>query len=163
MHRVGAGDLDASGWCLATSTEGNFSVSLPHVFNDFTMTSKAVDGVEIKIFVLGTLDERGIKFSATAIRRADEKFKDDPLEGMAEKFEKQGDLKEMRPLTLGEMKGIELKVANRSSSAVMRLYQAPTTLYQLSMEAPGSVRPEEIEADGKRFLESLDVSDRAQE
>ena len=157
MHRLAAGDLDASGWCLATSTEGGFSVSLPHVFNDFTMTSKAVDGVEVKIFAVGTLDERGVKFSALAVHRADDKFKDDPLEGMAADFEKKGTLKQQRVVALGEMKGIELRVGSRSSSAVTRLYKSDTRLYQLIMEAPDSVPREEIEADEKRFLESLDV------
>jgi hypothetical protein len=91
------------------------------------------------------------------VRRADGKFKDDPLEGMAADFEKRGSLKQKSAVALGEMKGIELRVADRSSSAVMRLYKAPTMLYQLILEAPSSLRPEEVEADEKRFLESLDV------
>jgi hypothetical protein len=163
MHRLGAGDPDASGWYLATSTEGGFSVSLPKVFNDFTMTSKAVDGVEIKIHAVGTLDARGVKFSAMVVRRADGKFKDDPLEGQAAGFEKQGSLKQKRAVALGAMKGIELRVANDSSTAVIRLYTAPTMLYQLIVEAPASLGPEEVEADEKRFLESLDVPDRTPE
>ena len=53
---MGAGDLDETGWCRAISTGGRFSVALPNVFNDFTVTAKADDGVEIKIFALGTRD-----------------------------------------------------------------------------------------------------------
>jgi hypothetical protein len=163
MHRLGAGDLDESGWCRATSTGGGFSVSLPNVFNDFTITAKAEDGVQIKIFVVGTRDERLVKFTASGFSRPDGKFKGNPLEDMAEKFEKQGDLVEKRLISLGKMKGIDVRVANRSSSAVFRLYKAPTTLYQLIVEAPSSINPGEIDGDVKRFLDSFTVPDKPEE
>src|SRR5690349_16387402 len=37
MHRLQAGEPDASGWLTAASTEGGFSVRLPLKFNDFTL------------------------------------------------------------------------------------------------------------------------------
>jgi hypothetical protein len=163
MHRRAAGDRDESGWCRATSTGGGFSVSLPNVFNDFTITAKAEDGGDIKTFAVGTQDERLVKFTALAVTRSDGKFKSDPLEGFAEKFEKQGDLQEQRFVSLGEMKGIEVKIANRSSSAVVRLYKAPTTLYQLIVEAPSSIMPGEIDGDVKRFMDSFTPPGKAQE
>jgi hypothetical protein len=163
MHRLGAGDLDESGWCHATSTGGGFSVSLPNVFNDFSMTAKAEDGVEVKTFVLATRDERLVKFTVLAMSRPDGKFKGDPLQGLVEKFEEQGDLKEKRAISLGKMSGIELKVANRSASAVFRLYKDTKTLYQLIVEAPSSIKPNEIEDDVKRFMDSFTVADKAQD
>src|SRR5262245_66561801 len=36
MHRKDAGQLDNTGWTLAESTEGRFSVYMPIKFNDFT-------------------------------------------------------------------------------------------------------------------------------
>lgn len=157
IHRSGAGTLDESGWCHATSTGGGFSVSVPNLFNDFTVTTKAEDGVEIKLFVLGTRDERMVKFVALGIHRSDGSFQGDPLEGFAEQFEKQGDLRDKRPIALGDIPGIELRVANRSSSAVFRLYKGPTTLYQLIVEAPSTTKPQDIEEDGKRFMDSFAV------
>jgi hypothetical protein len=155
IHRLGAGELDESGWCHAASTNGGFSVSLPNVFNDFTMTARAEDGVAIKTFAVGTRDERLVKFTALGISRPDGKFKGDPLDSFAEQFVTQSELKEKRLITLGELKGVELKVANRVSSAVFRLYQAPTTLYQLIVESPSSIPLEEIDGDVKRFMDSF--------
>lgn len=43
MHRAGAGTLGADGWTEATSTLGDFSVSLPCLFNDFRMTPTSGD------------------------------------------------------------------------------------------------------------------------
>ncbi|MDZ4834035.1 MAG: hypothetical protein SGJ27_09690, partial [Candidatus Melainabacteria bacterium] len=37
MHRVQATTKDSSGWYLAASTHGSFSVLLPIPFNDFTV------------------------------------------------------------------------------------------------------------------------------
>jgi len=36
MHRIGAKADDGSGWHLAVSSKGSFSVLLPIPFNDFT-------------------------------------------------------------------------------------------------------------------------------
>ncbi|HJT35935.1 MAG TPA: sulfatase [Pirellulales bacterium] len=163
MHRRGAGDLGESGWYHATSTRGGFSVSLPNVFNDFTMTAKAEDGVDIETFVIGTRDERLVKFTAVAMRRSDGKFKVDPLESIMEGSTKQGELKEKRPISLGKTKGIELRVANRSSTAVFRIYKARTTVYQLIVEAPSSLPPKEIDDDAKRFMDSFTIPDNEQQ
>ncbi len=37
MHRAGAGTDDGTGWYVAESTLGNFTVSLPGPFNDYTI------------------------------------------------------------------------------------------------------------------------------
>ena len=39
MHRVQATTKDPSGWYLAASTHGAFSVLIPIPFNDFTVTA----------------------------------------------------------------------------------------------------------------------------
>ncbi|MDB5387062.1 MAG: hypothetical protein JWM11_2708 [Planctomycetaceae bacterium] len=163
FHRVGAGELDESGWCHAASTTGGFSVSLPNVFNDFTMTPKAEDGVEIKISVVGTLNKNQVKFSAVGTSRPDGKFKVDPLKALPDQFEKRGELKEKHVISLGRMEGIEFRYTGGSSSGVIRLYKAPTMLYQLIVEAPNSIKPADIEADAKRFLDSFAVEEKAQQ
>lgn len=95
--------------------------------------------------------------------RPDGKFKGDPLEDFAEQFEKQGELKEKRFVSLGEMKGIEVKVVNRVSSAVFRLYKAPTVLYQMIVEAPSSITLGEIDGEVTRFMNSFTPPNKAQE
>ena len=163
MHRLGAGEFDESGWCHASSTEGGYSVSLPNVFVDFKMTAIVEDGVEFNTSVVGTRDERLVKFTAFKMSRTDGKLKGKALEEIAEDFRKQGDLKEKRTISLGEMKGIELKVTNRFSTAVCRAFIASTALYSLVVEAPSSIKAGEIDDDVKRFLDSFAVSATAKE
>jgi hypothetical protein len=63
MHRVQAGALDANGWVVASSTEGQFTVELPCQFNDFTVANQ--EGSANKVFVVGCKRSDGSKFSAT--------------------------------------------------------------------------------------------------
>src|SRR4030095_4903909 len=67
MHRVQAGEPDASGWMIATSTEGGFSVRLPLKFNDFTLEESDAKAATLRSFIVGTKSQEGIKFSATRI------------------------------------------------------------------------------------------------
>jgi hypothetical protein len=163
FHRMGAGEVDETGWCRATSTDGGFSVSLPNVFNDFTVTTKAVDGVQVQTFILGTRNDRLVKFVAFAVRRQDGKFgpklvgnKDgDLLQQFADDFKQQGYLQSQRRITLGEINGIELRMASQEQNGIFRIYQAPTTLYQLIVAAPKSVPMAEMDGDAKQFLDSF--------
>jgi len=163
IHRFGASDLDDSGWCHASSTGGGFSVSLPtNAFADLSTSGNAEDSVEIKSFFVCTLDRRQVKFTALASRRTDDTVKGDALEGFVERFEKQGSARERR-ISLGKINGIELRVTNRYSSAVARIYKGRTALYGLIVEAPSTIHPEEIEGDVQRFMDSFNVSDMARE
>lgn len=67
MHRVQAGEPDASGWMVAASTEGGFSVRLPLKFNDFTIAESDPKAPALRTYVVGTKSQEGIKFSATRI------------------------------------------------------------------------------------------------
>ena len=67
MHRIQAGELDASGWTLAESTEGKFTVKFPFKFNDFTLAIDDSKSPAKTTFTLGGKSLEGIKFSATRI------------------------------------------------------------------------------------------------
>ncbi len=67
MHRTQAGEADASGWMVAASTEGGFSVRLPLKFNDFTIAESNPKVPMLRAFVVGTKSQEGVKFSATRI------------------------------------------------------------------------------------------------
>jgi hypothetical protein len=155
MHRKLAGVPDESGWCYAKSTEGDFSVSLPNVFNDFTITAAAEDGAEIKTFNLGTNDKRLVRFSAVAIFRPDAKFKGDRLEGFGEAFKKHGATVDKSNLVQAGMNGIELRVADPDGPACIRTFVSPTTQYVLTVEARTSLPLAELEPDAKRFFDSF--------
>ena len=159
IHRENVGDLDQSGWCTTKSTGGGFSASFPNRFNDFTITAKTKDNVELKMFVLGTKDDRDVKFTVFATRRSDGKNEGDVLEKIANRFEGT-EVKGKKAITLGGMKGIELTVVNPSSSAALRLYKSSTTVYQLIVEAPASLSLAQLDKDVKRFFDSFSVQER---
>lgn len=66
-HRVQAGEADASGWVLASSTEGGFTVRLPVKYNDFTMVEDEPSSVVLRMFTVGGVSDEGVKFSATRV------------------------------------------------------------------------------------------------
>src|SRR5262245_55810108 len=67
MHRVQAGELDASGWTTAKSTEGRFSVRMPLKFNDFTVTESKPDTPVKRAFTVGARSSEKIAFVATRL------------------------------------------------------------------------------------------------
>ena len=60
MHRVGVNVDDGSGWYLAVSTKGSFSILLPIPFNDFTTR----DDAGTDVHGIGGKSSEGIKFTA---------------------------------------------------------------------------------------------------
>src|SRR5688572_12857570 len=60
MHRSGVMSQDPSGWHLAVSSKGSFSVRMPIPFNDFTVRS-----TEEVTHVIGGKSSEGIRVSAT--------------------------------------------------------------------------------------------------
>jgi hypothetical protein len=159
VHRLGAGEPDESGWCPARSTGGRYVVRLPNVFNDFMLTTRTEDGVELQMHYLGTRDDRQVKYTALAWRRPDGKYKGDPLEDLPAASNEVGEVTGRRALTLGGMRGVEFRVSGRSSVAIMRLYRSADTVYQLIVEAPRPLTFGQVEGDAKRFLESFAVVD----
>jgi len=67
MHRSQTGEPDASGWMLATSTEGGFSVRLPIKFNDYTADESAVSGPVLRSFSIEANSPNKTKFYASRI------------------------------------------------------------------------------------------------
>jgi len=67
MHRVQAGEPDASGWILATSTEGGYAVRLPLKFNDFTVEESDPRAPAERIYAVGARSQEGIKFTVSRI------------------------------------------------------------------------------------------------
>jgi hypothetical protein len=67
MHRIQAGEPDASGWIVAASTEGGFSVRLPLKFNDFTLEASDAKDEMLRSFGIGSKSQEGIIFSATRV------------------------------------------------------------------------------------------------
>ncbi len=71
MHRVQDSTFHESGWYYANSTKGNFSVLMPIVFNDFTVT---VNGYET--YNIGSVSDEGIKLTVSQAKN----LKDTPID-----------------------------------------------------------------------------------
>src|SRR5262249_56600818 len=67
MHRLQAGEPDASGWMLAASTEGGVSVRLPLKFNDLPNAQADSQSPTALFFVVGDQSLEGVKFTAPPI------------------------------------------------------------------------------------------------
>jgi len=160
VHRGGAGDLDGSGWCRAASTGGGFAVSVPTLFNDATLSGTAADGVAVKIFVVGTRDDRNVCFLALRWWRADGRFEDDPVAAAASRLGAKGlQVESEVPVTQGGLRGTEVRAAGPSSLGLMRVYRAAGGLYQLIAEGPKAVGWEGLDAEGRRFMDSFSILD----
>src|SRR5688572_14956334 len=65
MHRIQATAKDPSGWYLAASTHGTFSVLIPIPFNDFTGTYNDPKYGTIKTHIVGAKTAEGMEFTGT--------------------------------------------------------------------------------------------------
>lgn len=157
MHRTLAGEPDATGWCLAESSEGAFSVLLPGKFNDFTVTAPAGDGATVTTCIVGLVTEDGRRYSALRASRSDGKMQVDTLEPIAERFQRDGKLKARRPISMLGMSGIEIEAGDERSQATLRCLASGGTLFQMIVECPAGADQGAIAADIGRFFESFKV------
>lgn len=67
LHRELAGVPSSDGWYKAKSTEGNYSVVLPNVFNDFTLENKT--NTNEKYFGLAARSKNGCAFISTLVTK----------------------------------------------------------------------------------------------
>ena len=159
MHRTQAGELDSSGWTIARSTEGGFTVRLPLRFNDFTIADSNPDSPTGKMFVVGAKSTEGVKFTATRIsyRKAD---------GAATYFEKigrgeglQSKPQSIKALTVSGRKAVELQLSGSSAVSYSRYVLLDSDLIVMTVEAPRTQRSA-AETLAPTLFESLAVERR---
>jgi hypothetical protein len=136
MHRVQAGEADASGWMLAESTEGGFSVRLPLKFNDFTLETDAKEPT-LRLFVVGAKSQEGIKFTATRIvyRKDAESAKHffsqfETGQGLGTKPER------ITPRRIGERPAVDIVLKRASDIAYQRALRLEADLLLMVLESP---------------------------
>jgi hypothetical protein len=154
LHRVRAGQADATGWFPATGTELPFSICLPAQFSDFSMATSAADGVGIHTHILGTTTAAGVRFAAVAMVREDGKFPNDPIATFADGFKQKGELHSQKTVCLCGIDRTQFDVGNSRSCARFHLFQKDGVLYQLIIESP---KPDfaPLELDATRFFSSF--------
>lgn len=151
MHRVGVRADDGSGWHLAVSSKGSFSVLLPIPFNDFT-THDAATGETAH--VVGGKSSEGVKFSVLEMPSGGKTLPDlasIPKTLAANAANKVSDVSRS---TKGEADILTLTVASASTTLYMRCIQMNGARYTLTIEFPNAHR-ELVAANKDRFFDSF--------
>ncbi len=155
MHRVQAGEPDASGWMLAASTEGGFSVRIPLKFNDFTLRESDRNAPAVRTYTVGAKSSEGIKFSATRIVYRDGA---ESARRYFARFEKGADLKpeSVRPRSVGGRRAVDLVLRNASSVAYQRAVLLDADLVLVVLESPRAYEDAAAKL-APSFLDSLAI------
>jgi len=139
MHRMQAGEPDASGWVTAASTEGGFVVRLPLKFNDFSAIEADPKAPTLRMFTVGAKSQEGIKFSATRIvyRKGTESAK-----YFFSRFEKGQDLgstpESVTPHTIGGRRTVDLTLKKAAAVSYQRAVLLDSDLLLMIVESPRS-------------------------
>jgi hypothetical protein len=158
MHRLQAGVLDQSGWALADSTEGAFSVTLPCTFNDFTMDQSTLNTPVTMTFTVGCRRPDQRRFSATRFQ----------YQGGANDahsfFEKNASGEnwpgvEVATSTFKGLPVVDVKAENQAQCGILRFVLAQPDILLLVAEAP-KANCAGLEAQSAEFFESLIVRQR---
>jgi hypothetical protein len=139
MHRLQTGEPDASGWMVAASTEGGFSVRLPLKFNDFTVEVSDPKAPTLRAFTVGAKSQEGIKFLATRIvyRKGAESAKH--YFARLEKGQDLGSTPErVTPHRIGERRAVDLVLKRASDVAYQRAVMLESDLLLMIVELPRS-------------------------
>lgn len=156
MHRKQAGEPDKSGWMLAASTEGRFSVRLPIKFNDFTVVEVPEAPAE-RTHTVGARSSEGVTFQAT--RNVYRKERASAKEHFA-RFEKgQGQTAKpvsVTPLQVGPLRAVDLVFRGPTAVRYQRVVLLDSDLLMLSVESPAE-HSAAVQALAARFFDSLQV------
>jgi hypothetical protein len=140
MHRAGVDSKDPSGWHLAVSTRGSFSVRMPIPFNDFTVRSTDPKTGEELTHVIGGKSAEGIKLSAVEMPAS---AKSAPsLEKMLADFSaKPGNkVSDVQRATKGDVDTLSFSVNGTQTSAHVRYIKTKSATYSLIIEFPNAHR-----------------------
>jgi hypothetical protein len=133
MHRIDAGSFDSTGWALAESTNGGFSVRMPGPFNDFTVSGDPA-GVAERMEGLGGKAPNGTVFTAIRLfyktkgtaSSEFEKFKNG--EGLPSA--------KVTATTVAGLAALDISYADDATAANERVILAGEDLVTLTIQAP---------------------------
>jgi hypothetical protein len=140
MHRAGVVSQDASGWHLAVSTKGSFSVRMPIPFNDFTVRGADPKAGEEVTHVIGGKSTEGIRVSAVEMPTS---AKSAPsLDKILADFStKRGHkVSDVQRISKGDVDTLSFSVSGAQTSAHMRYIRTKSATYALTIEFPNAHR-----------------------
>jgi len=157
MHRVQATTKDSSGWYLAASTHGTFSILMPIPFNDFTVTEDDPKVGKVKIHTVGAKRAEGIKFSATETPIFAGRSPTN-LAVFPQQFSKPGQkVSDIDTSAFAGYPSVSFSVKGQSSGAYMRHVKTPKSLIVLVLEYPKD-QAKAAEEFRSTFMSSLKIN-----
>jgi hypothetical protein len=140
MHRAGVISKDPSGWHLAVSTKGTFSVRMPIPFNDFTVRSTDSRTGEEVTHVIGGKSTEGIKLSAVEMP-ASAKSAPSLEKILADFSAKPGNkVSDVQRAVKGDVDTLSFSVRSAQTSAHVRYIKTKSATYSLTVEFPNTHR-----------------------
>jgi hypothetical protein len=157
MHRTGVDSKDPSGWHLAVSTKGSFSVRMPIPFNDFTVRSTDPKAGEEVTHVIGGKSVEGIKVSAVEVPAS---AKPSPsLDKILADFSAKpgGKVSDVQRASKGDVDTLSLSVGGAQTSAYIRYINTKSAMYALIIEFPNAHRGD-VDGIREEFFDSLKIN-----
>jgi hypothetical protein len=154
MHRAGVDSKDSSGWHLAVSTKGSFSVRMPIPFNDFTVRSTDPKTGEEVTHVIGGKSTEGIKLTAV---EAPASAKSAPgLDKILADFSAKPGSKvsDVQRSAKGDVDTLSFSVGGAQTSAHIRYIKTKSATYSLIIEFPNAHR-DDVAAVREEFFGSF--------
>ena len=151
MHRAGVAGTEPSGWHLAVSTKGSFSVRMPIPFNDFTVRSTDPKTGEEVTHVIGGKSSEGIKFSAVEMPVS---AKSAPsLEKILADFSAKSGSKvsDVQRAAKGDVDTLSFSASGAQTSAHVRYIKTKSATYSLTVEFPNAHRDDVAVLRGEFF------------
>lgn len=140
MHRSGVVGKDPSGWHLAVSTKGSFSVRMPIPFNDFTVRSTDPKTGEQVTHVIGGKSTEGIRLSAAEMP-ASAKSAPNLDKILADFSTKPGNkVSDVQRVAKGDVDTLSFSVSGAQTSAHIRYVKTKSATYVLTVEFPNANR-----------------------
>lgn len=154
MHRTQATAADPSGWNLAASTQGGFSVLIPLPFNDFTVIGKKT----ALMHTVGAKSADGIKFAATKILNPEGKAPPD-LARLPQDFQATGNtVSDIDPSPFSGYPAVSFTARRATDGAYLRYVKVPGGVIALTLEFP-SDKADLASSYREKFLSSLQVAE----
>jgi len=136
MHRVQATPKDSTGWYLAESTDGLFSVLIPIPFNDFTVTDDDPNVGKIITCTVGAKSAEGVKFSATKSPIIKGRSPT-ALDALPQQFQKPGQtVSDIDTSLYADYPSISFSVKGAQTGAYMRYVMTPQSIFTVILEYP---------------------------
>ncbi len=134
VHRDDAGELDADGWTLAKSTNGNYSVDLPMKFKDFTATHNDPKSPVAESYGLSARMMQPIRFTTSRMHFREGK------EMARKRFEQiksaagKGPYKTIKPMRMNEYDALEVELEVKKGRAIQRTVLLEEDIFTMIME-----------------------------